>query len=88
MRGAQGVGTVKSTGGVVREILGYRWAFKGSEWNKYSLPGCTFLSKLCTAGEKLGAWAFGRLWNPEKMEGAVARKERKLTFPETSELEL
>ena len=31
----------KSTGGVVREMLGYHWAFKGFEWNKYSLPGYT-----------------------------------------------
>ena len=40
--------------------------------------------------QALKAWVFGRQWNvsdPEKMEGAVARKEWKLTFPETSELE-
>ena len=45
---------------------------------------------MCTTREELKAWVFERLWNvsnPEKMEGVVARKERKLTFPETSKLE-
>ena len=70
---------LKSTGGVVKEMLGYRWAFKGSEWNKCS--GYNFLGKLCTAREGLKAWAFERLWNPEEMEGAVARKRVEADIP-------